>query len=768
MSLNQYIDRIDKYLSKNEKLPIIVDVQNEADQDELVQHYYVGANKWISASKYCAPDEMPRYEELLNDLATANDMSIVTGVTSYLKLEGEQKLKRFLRNLLNMTITGKVIFITFQCRQYLQLQDQRIARRIVIIENAAEKIPNIVFMDPSIPLLQNSNSIKGMENFPAVVKAKSVDTMYLVTGKNKGTFPQALYKITCLKSAYDVLVLRDSSTKEIPEATGTSEQWGYAMKLFEHYNSWADIIDNEFGSRTMLEHVFPNFIDFSENRKWLYFIALKLFGAKTNWCLTIATQKADRVDDLKKQAYWCILDKSIEDKDFWDCYDSRKIVLQQMGNPSAELASYCKIVFGKGINTIYYLTDNTQKEQEAIFAFLDKYGLEMERYKLMQILAKVYPDLYWYMLPYRFGNALLDQYFQDYKYQKVINKILPEFMSEVEEQAEKREYNYILSPRSAMIERLNRKDAQLYFMDAMGVEYLGYILAVCRELDLIADIKVCVAELPSITSRNKEFLDSFKDAKYPTVMIKDIDDIKHHGKYNYDFYNNSKLPIHLAKELEVIKCVLEKIKIDLSEGNLERVFMIADHGASRLAVLHNTENMWEMTEKGQHSGRCCPKSDVDTKPDFAADAGDFWALANYDRFKGGRKANVEVHGGATIEELCVPIIELTYMNLKPEIILMPVDSHDFSIGEIPEIEISFRKKAAIKIFSTMCLQNVSLATNGTFYKAIDLGNNYYQIEMPELKKQGIYYADVYTGDNMIAENMPFVLKKEGQKERNLL
>ena len=41
----------------------------------------------------------------------------------------------------------------------------------------------------------------------------------------------------------------------------------------------------------------------------------------------------------------------------------------------------------------------------------------------------------------------------------------------------------------------------------------------------------------------------------------------------------------------------------------------------------------------------------------------FAILANYDRFKGGRPANVEVHGGATLEETVVPIIELT---LKPE------------------------------------------------------------------------------------------------------
>ena len=99
MSLNQYTQKIDRYLSKNEGLPIVVDVQNEADQIELVQHYHVGKNELITASKYCASDEMPRYEELLNDLATLDGVLIVTGATSYLKLDGEQELQRFMRKL---------------------------------------------------------------------------------------------------------------------------------------------------------------------------------------------------------------------------------------------------------------------------------------------------------------------------------------------------------------------------------------------------------------------------------------------------------------------------------------------------------------------------------------------------------------------------------------------------------------------------------------------------------------------------------------------
>lgn len=48
----------------------------------------------------------------------------------------------------------------------------------------------------------------------------------------------------------------------------------------------------------------------------------------------------------------------------------------------------------------------------------------------------------------------------------------------------------------------------------------------------------------------------------------------------------------------------------------------------------------------------------------------YWVLANYDMFKGGRPGTVEVHGGATLEEVCVPIIEFTRMpeNINVEVI----------------------------------------------------------------------------------------------------
>ena len=265
---------------------------------------------------------MPRMDVLLNDLATQDGILIVTGVSSFLKLEGEQELLKFIRQLLNMFITGHVIFITFQCKRFLTSTDPRLRRRIIIVDGTEKMIPPIFFTAPSIPLPRGCESIKGIDQFAEIIEAAPVETMYVTTEKSKSSFPHSLYQISDIRDAYDALVLKDESTSYLPRTLGTDKQWSYALGLIRQKSTWTDVIDDEFGSHDILEHVFASYPQFSEDKKWLYFIALKLYGAKRNWCLTSASRKADNLDDFLRQVYRCLLDKAIGDKDFWDCYES--------------------------------------------------------------------------------------------------------------------------------------------------------------------------------------------------------------------------------------------------------------------------------------------------------------------------------------------------------------------------------------------------------------------------------------------------------------
>ena len=138
---------------------------------------------------------------------------------------------------------------------------------------------------------------------------------------------------------------------------------------------------------------------------------------------------------------------------------------------------------------------------------------------------------------------------------------------------------------------------------------------------------------------------------------------------------------------------------------------------------------------------------------------DNYILANYARFKGGRAPSVEVHGGATLEELTIPIIEITLDNKEKSKIEIIITT--------PTIYVSFRKKAAISLFSSEILENVSVVVEGMSYDAETTGNNTYTVTMPRLKKAGTYKADVYASSALIAEGLEFEVKKESSQENYL-
>ena len=776
MTIDAVFKKIDRYLKKENIGPLVVDVQNSEDLDAVVTHYNLPQNEFICASdtRFCKADEFPDMASLMNFLGNETGNYFVQEVSSFFRLKGETELKQMLMEFLSMSSAGHVVIFTYQCNSFLTSiirNDRRLDNRICVIDGVHADIPKLVFTAKDVNFCKTNAITCGIDKIAKLVESSAKGVIVIETGKNKSNFPSSLYSISEMIDPYEILCSKDSLTTHIPKAFASSEDWKYVLSEFQSYPSWKQLISAKVGNAHSLDIVISNYKNNRSDKRWLwfYFVGLKLFGSASDIYLNAVTKKTNSPEEFIRNLFRTLLDYEPTDQNFAFLYESRKTILNAIGNPIDEIVRYCKIVLSMEEKAIFYLTDNTLQEREMIFRILDKYGLEYDRTTLMETLANIYPSLHEYLLPYRFKNDLLNEYFQEYKYQKVINKIFPEFMEVVENQAVARDYNAILQPRSAVIESIDTLDAQTFFTDAMGVEYLGYIMSKCQSLHLMAKVHVCRSELPSITSRNKDFWDVLSTAQYPIITFNKLDKIKHHGEEGYDYSRaDRKLPFHLIRELQLIDDLLENIKIDLASGTYKKAILVADHGASRLAVIHETENLVKMESNGQHSGRCCPKSDVDVKPDNATDADDFWALANYDRFKGSRKANVEVHGGATLEEVVVPIIELTYFAEAVEIRIMPVDAA-VTFSGTPEILVSFRKKAAIKIFSTQKLMDVSIQIDGHVYDAKAVDNNFYIVEsMPEIRRAKTYEVDVYACGNKVASALPLRVKKESGSEKSIL
>ena len=84
----------------------------------------------------------------------------------------------------------------------------------------------------------------------------------------------------------------------------------------------------------------------------------------------------------------------------------------------------------------------------------------------------------------------------------------------------------------------------------------------------------------------------------------------------------------------------------------------------------------------------------------------------------------------------------------------------------PEITISFRKKAEIRLYSNTRLNDVSILVSGNFYKA-EYDGTAYTVKMPDIRKAKQYTADVYSGSTVVKTGLSFTVKKEGASEKDL-
>lgn len=420
-------------------------------------------------------------------------------------------------------------------------------------------------------------------------------------------------------------------------------------------------------------------------------------------------------------------------------YRDRKRLLSHY--PEADMATFVNDNRVNAAESVYKLTDNTLVEKQEVIIWIANHGIPGN-------LIEIYPDLAAYANKYLFSGknfnaafaARITAYFEKYKELTLKNVLTGEFSDGVDKLARERIYNR-LPKRDELVKEKNNGATQLFWIDALGVEYLSYIVELARRRGLKISIEIGRAELPTITCENSDFYKNWpEELRHPKE--EELDDIKHNDKGRYYYSAKNPYPIHLAKELEIIDRAVSDIATTLGLRTYDRVVIASDHGASRLAVLRNKEEKYETDTKGEHSGRCCkffPNCDLP----FAINEEErgYIVLADYGRFKGSRAANVEVHGGASLEEVVVPIITLS---LNDSSIVISIVDED-------KIKADFKTGIKITLYVNKPIwKSLTLGYGNKRYESERIDDNHYAVCIPDIKRAGTYPADVYLGDGLAA------------------
>jgi hypothetical protein len=647
--------------------PFIANIDDVTILKNICSKMQADSNKKIvRISDYCNGDNFPKVEDLFSDLAKI-DNGVVLGLSAYYMLRGEQPLKQSISKLLQMSVHGHVVIIICGCSGILdnaiRADGGRPEHRTLILGNQQISFPKITLTQSS-DLENDSSVIIGISKLFSTLEdmsyyhGTSPDAEIIVyTHYSPSTFKNAMMPIGSINSKYEILCRNHPDVEmHFEQAWGTDTQWTDLSEKMKKHGSLSALLNAILGSTSNLSMLIDDaFDDIKSEKAWYLWIAMKTFGIDENAYLSLAVKKSQSLNELIDLIYMMLLDYKHDDSAFLSFYKERKRIIEKLPSDSALTQNYCDHVGKYEKDAIYYLTDLSYKEKKTFLYYLGKEEYSYTELEILSVTEYAFPELYVYLGKFKFDErnthnsskdsslaSMLTNYFNNYKLQKVTNRIYPEFMKVVDENAVLRPFTKLL-PRISIVNDIDKTDAQIHFFDALGVEYLAYIIEKCKKYGLQYIIHVAHCELPSITEKNLEFKKFFKlvtDENGEEILpgTKELDELKHHSK-DLD-YRKCKDPFHLFLELEIIDKELKQIKEMLVNQEFKKIIIISDHGASRLSVIHQSEcEMYALDNQGNHSGRCCPVPDDPNIPEIAYENG-FAVLANYDRFKGGRAANV--------------------------------------------------------------------------------------------------------------------------------
>lgn len=268
----------------------------------------------------------------------------------------------------------------------------------------------------------------------------------------------------------------------------------------------------------------------------------------------------------------------------------------------------------------------------------------------------VYPQLYTYLFGTSEslikGKEEWKLYLQAYRESKVAgkdNSYLKQYYETGCANSSNLYSMYYEIPRQEASITQYQEESDIYILDGVGAEYLPLLVEMIRAKGYeIESCDYAACHLPSITDVNKAYLSELPYKEW----ILDFDREVIHGEY----YRTA---LNLRKSFDILENIIGDI---VSESEGKRIVITSDHGATARAKWTDTKKKYSF-ENADHEGRCC---EIINKSEYS-DTEDY--IVYEDETRPGKpyiislnetslynRPRYEDHGGATAEEMLVPVI----------------------------------------------------------------------------------------------------------------
>ncbi len=249
-----------------------------------------------------------------------------------------------------------------------------------------------------------------------------------------------------------------------------------------------------------------------------------------------------------------------------------------------------------------------------------------------------------------------------------------------------------------------------------------------------------------MTMRNNEWKDENEFVRY------DLDENAHDTQY--------KFPDNFVKALDIIEDKVNK-KLREELHNSQVLILTSDHGLSRFAAISNDKVPTPDGYEARRGGRYASLSNTAKKlkptslehyPDVIKTEGELIQV-RYRNFTGSPVHGGEIHGGASPEEVLVPVIRIVREALSIKLTV-----------ETPEVEIDIKGRGLLVIRSSGSLSAPMLQITNMFLEGHYEGENRWSFLLEGLR-DGEYSGSLYDNGRNLGE-VKFKVKKRGAIERS--
>jgi hypothetical protein len=649
--IQKFKDYIRKDIQVATRYPVrFISIDTMADWVEILSYLRTITKKSFMLSNFCEDeDQAPNLRRLKSKIRKTSESCVIFPLSEYLRIKNELALKT-LDDFLHATCEQnndrklKIYIPLFRMKDILKQMKSDVRQEdcFLYLHGQTDNDYSLTIVQKHLDIPNLISPIHGFKKYMEFWEQNPYQSIILLT-KNAILYKDLVFSdnVNVIITSYQLLLHHYHIPYLLDEEFGNEQNWFGLAEKFKSHTTFEEAVCSQLNTDRYSDELFSQWKHYSSQQKWLLWLLAK--AQSLPGYLGEVVNSTTNVDEFEKRIFTGITNH-LHLPNFEQMRAERKNLIENMKLfPGDQVLNEISLL--SPIDQIRCLTDLTEKEKVRIFLAIKESGISEESSNAVRVS---YPAVYYYYAPsIKFNDDSLNDYFTEYRRLKITDSLSQSFLDRVDRFAtEGHEKCFEFNSRNKIVEDFYDDGTCVLFIDCLGVEYLPLIrhLFSNSQYDLSYEIGRC--NLPSITECNTDFLDGKQCQK-----LYKLDELKH---------SREQYPLSIINELEIINEIKETV--DKLLNDFSTIIIASDHGSSRMAVKFWSEA--ETHDSGEHAkrekyGRYC----VDATEDYSNINGciqenDKWIFADYSRFKQSGAPFNEIHGGASLEEMLVPIIRI--------------------------------------------------------------------------------------------------------------